>query len=291
MPAKSHVARTVQWRGVMVRLLAGLVLGVAIGPACSLYAENDSGPESTDAAIPVEPWDLVKTRTMAGELPVVGIDSDRAGGVWIAYALVPADSPLVDNVRIVHVDASGTKLADHRWTDPMPRFQGLAFSGDALWLNVAPGYEGNHIRKLDPATGAQLATLMVEPGITDLDVDDRRGELLLSSHFNRVIAVDLTTRVETWRAQLGAVEPGFVGTQSAIAAASNGTLWVASRFTDRFEVLDATRQVIASYTTEVTGNHHTTDFSLFLAWDHQVGQVIAAAENQISWLEPREELP
>jgi hypothetical protein len=261
-----------------------IVLALVLA-GCSL----DSGSDSPDAAIPVEPWDLVKTRTMAGELPVVGIDSDRAGGLWIAYALVPADAPLADNVRIVHVDASGIKLAEHRWTDPMPRFQGLAFSGDALWLNVASG-DGNHVRKLDPVTGAQLATFMVESGITDLDVDHERGELLLSSHFNRVIALDLTTRVETWRAQLGPVEPGYVGTQSAIAAASNGRLWVASRYTDRFEVVDATRQVIASYTTEVTAYHHTTDFSLFLAWDGQVGQVIAAAENQISWLAPREEV-
>ncbi len=183
-------------RLLMLRLI--LVLATA---SCTL----EPGTGSPDAALPVEPWDLVKTRTMAGELPIVGFDSDRAGGLWIAYALAPGDAPRADNVRIAHVDASGTKVAEHRWTDPAPRLSGLAFSGDALWLNTTDNLEGgNHVRKIDPVTGIELDRFTVESGITDLEVDAQRGELLLSSHFNRVIALDLTTHAETWRAQLGA---------------------------------------------------------------------------------------
>lgn len=284
MRAESRVARTVHRRDLMLRRI--LLLAMAAG--CTL----EPGTELVDAALPAEPWDLVRTRTLAGELPVVGFDSDRAGGLWIAYALAPGDAPRPDNVRLAHLDASGTKIAEYRWTDPAPRLSGLAFSGDALWLNTAGDERGgNHVRKLDPLTGLELDRFAVESGITDLDADVLRGELLLSSHFNRVIALDLITHAETWRAQLGAVEPGSAGTQSAIAATGTGVLWVASRYTDRFEVLDASHQTIASYTTDVTINHHTTDFSLFLAWDAKLGQVIAAAENQISWLAPREVAP
>lgn len=53
MLAESLVARSVQLRAPMVRSLLGLALGLGIGPACSLYDQDQ------------EPLELATTRTIA----------------------------------------------------------------------------------------------------------------------------------------------------------------------------------------------------------------------------------
>ena len=66
-------------------------------------------------------------------------------------ALGPAD------VRVVHLDAAGTKVAEFKYNDEYTQVSGLAFSGDAVWLNYgATGTGNNHIRKLDPVSLGNL---------------------------------------------------------------------------------------------------------------------------------------
>ncbi len=240
------------------------------------YVPDEPGP----------PVQMLRTRTMAGELPVVGIDSDRAGGLWIAYSKATGGYYAPDDVRLVHLDAHGAKVTEFRFTDTYADILGIAFDGHAVWINVtgATDTDGPYVRAIDAVTGLEVARRAVEVGISDLEFDDARGELLLSSGFDRVIALDLTTGAEKWRAQLRSPPPGYYGEQSALAVSPDGTMWIASRFWNYLELRNPAHVPIAAYTENVTDDHHTTDYRLFLAWDHMRGQVIAAAENQISWL-------
>jgi hypothetical protein len=236
------------------------------------------------AYVPEEPGPLpqmIRTRTMAGELPVVGIDSDRAGGLWVAYTKQRGGYYALDELILAHVDTHGGKVAEHRFADSYAEVLGIAFDGRAVWVNYRSATEGSgiakpYVRAIDVTTGLEVARHEVEEGISDLEVDDARGELLLSSERDGVIALDLATGAETWRDQF--LNP------SALALTDDGQMWLASRFWAVLELRDATRGLIATYTEDVTDDHHTTNYRLFLAWDETRHQVIASAESQISWL-------
>lgn len=261
--------------------------------ACVLALASGCVEELPPEYVPEEPAplpQLVRTRTMAGELPVVGIDSDRAGGLWIAYSKQTGDYYAVDDLILAHVDTHGTKVAEFKVAaETHADILGIAFDGHAIWVNhrsatVNGGVAAPYVRAIDATTHLETARYEVEAGISDLEVDDARGELLLSSEYDRVIALDLATGAETWRDQLRATWVGYTGQLSAIALTDDGRLWSASRFWAVLELRDAARQPIATYTEDVTDDHHVTNYRLFLAWDKARQQVIASAENQISWL-------
>lgn len=263
-----------------------VVVVLALASGCVENGTPDYVPPDPDP-LP----QLLRTRRMAGELPVVGIDSDRAGGLWIAYSLRKGDYYADTDLRLVHLNAAGTKLAELRIHDEHINAMGIAFDGTALWLNFANQIDDPHVRAIDATTGAELHRWTVEGGVSDLEVDDARGELVLSSTFDRVVAIDLATGVETRRLQLRPATAGWQGQQSALALTTDGSMWIASRFWDHLEVRDPSGVPVATYTTDLGSDHHTTDYSLFIAWDAQRGEVIAADENQISWLALRGETP
>ena len=270
-------------------LRTSLVCVLAMAGGCV----NDLTPEYVPEE-PGPPPEMLRTRTMAGELPVAGIDSDRAGGLWIAYSKAMGGYYAPDDVRIVHIDKHGAKTAEFKFSDTHSEILGIAFDGHAVWMNVTGASGGDttpFVRAIDAVTGLEVARHTVEGGISDLEVDDARGELLLSSVYDRVIALDLATGAETWRAQLRPEVPSYQGVQSAIAATDEGQMWIASRFWAVLELRDAAHVQIATYTEDVTDDHHRTDYQLFLAWDPTTKQVIAAAENQISWLSIRGATP
>jgi hypothetical protein len=259
-------------------LVCVLALGGCVNDAPPEYVPEEPGP----------PSQMIRTRTMAGELPVVGIDSDRAGGLWIAYSKAMGGYYAPDDVRLVHVDKHGAKTAEFRFSDTYADILGIAFDGHAVWINVtgATGTDGPYVRAIDAVTGLEVARHVVESGISDLEVDDARGELLLSSVYDRVIALDLATGVET-REPLGSTHSNFPGVQAAIAITGDGSMWYASRYWNYLELRNPQGIPVATYTENVTDDHHVTDYRLFLAWDPTTKQVIASAENQISWLSIR----
>jgi len=236
---------------------------------------------------PGPPPQMMRTKTMAGELPVVGIDSDRAGGLWIAYEKQKGGYYVNDEIILAHVDAHGAKVAEFKLSDTYAEVLGIAFDGQAVWVNyrsatVSGGIAMPYVRAIDVTSGLETARYEVEMDISDLEVDDARHELLLSSEHEGVIALDLATGTETWR---------MPGAQSAIALTDDGKLWLASRFWAVLELRDAQKNPIATYTEDVTDDHHVSSYRLFLAWDPTRHQVIASAENQISWLAIRGEAP
>lgn len=293
MFADPRVVRRVQPCGAMVRLVSVAAVAVlASCPGCALYFEDDDGGgggssgDEAGSSGPMEPrptgsFTLVKTRAIAGELPVVGVDSDRAGGLWIAYRLQTGDYYSLADVRVVHVDAQGAKLSEFRYRDEYTQVSGIAYSGDAVWLSYnALGTGNNHVRKLDPVTGAQIGSFGTEAGIIDLDAHD--DLLLLSNLWNEVIAIDRATGGEQWRMAVTAFEDS---TQRGLAATADGRLWVASSATNRITLFDAQHAVIGSGTTTLLDAEWNGLDGLQLGWDGD--ELLLSTRNQISWLAPR----
>ncbi|MDQ3369551.1 MAG: hypothetical protein M3680_29335 [Myxococcota bacterium] len=266
-----------------------LALVVPLG-GCSLYfggddpaARPDGGGGGGGGGGPGEltgTFQLKKTRAIAGEYPVAGIDSDGAGGVWIAYRLQRGDYYTPDEVHLVHLDANGVKLADHVSMDESTDVSGIAVAGDALWVNYG-GKTGNneHVRKVDAATGERLASYATEDGIVDIDVHG--DELRLSNLWNQIISLDVATGGENWRAPVAGFQDS---TQRGITTMPDGRMWVASWFGESVYLLDAQHQLLGSGVIEALGYNHTIDVGLFLAWDGQ--QLIVVIDNQIIWFTP-----
>ena len=243
----------------------------------------DSGPD-VEIPPPREPYGLVKTKAIAGELPVAGIDGDGAGGLWIAYHLEGwGGAARADNVRLVHLDADGNKLLEHRWTEEV-RPSGIAVDGDTIWMNMIVGSFTNEstLRQIEASTGVTLRSISQDQQVIDLDIAG--DELRLGTFDGDVIALDRTSGQQMWRATLIGSPQGFTGTARGFTTDDTGAMWMMSNgyWLERYT---ADLQAGGVFTGAPFEGHHTTAFEVFLAWDHGL---IAATENQISWLAPRE---
>lgn len=235
-------------------------------------------PESNDVPGDLEgPFELRTVRTIAGELPIAGIDTDGAGGLWIAYSTQTGGYGSNDDVRLVHLDAAGTKTKEFRYTDEYADVEGIAFAGDAVWINHSGG--NDYMRAIDPETGAVLRSFGTETGIVDLDAHD--GELRMSVLWDQVVGLDGETGGQRWRAT-GYIDTG--SSQRGIASMADGRIWVAT-LGDRINLLDPKGHIVGSGTHDLLDyDTWTVDVGLYLAWDGQY--VIVAVDGQISWLEP-----
>lgn len=263
----------------MRHLLLGLGLFVS---GCSLYFERPDPlePPPQPQPQPTTPHYVV-TRVMAAEAPIVGMDVDHEGGVWVAHRREVGGFYDNDIVRVVHLDATGTKIVEHAYDDEYTAVTGLAFSGDAVWVNYNDFVSNNHVRELDPVTGDVLKTIGTEPGIEDLDVFE--DELRLSSTWNEVIALDLDTGAQTWRE--GFDHTGFTySTQRGIASDAQGFVWVQSWNSEKlFMFAPTSGTIIAEATTDATHQTVASGQRLFLASEGD--QLVIAIESQIFWLE------
>jgi hypothetical protein len=175
----------------------------------------------------------------------VGVDVDGEGGLWLAFRSPTSDYYEYADVRVAHVDAAGGVIAEFHYADEFTKVSGLAFTGDAVWLNYndGGGSGNNRIRKLDPVTGAEIGSFATEAGITDVSARD--GVLLLSNLWNQLVAIDRGRGGEVWRAHIDAFEEG--GTQRGIAAAGDGQLtYVLSQATDRLYLIDDSGDEVGS---------------------------------------------
>jgi hypothetical protein len=221
----------------------------------------------------------VRDRTLSEGTPC-GIDSDGEGGLWIAFENHPVDYYTPGTVRVVHVDANGTMVAHYSYGDTYTHMNGLAFTGDALWLNYGGSFsDDNRIRKVDPNTFEELASFATEVGIVDLGGRPGTSSLVLSNMWNQVAAIDTARGGEQWRARI----PGFPegGTQRGIATDDRGT-WVLVQETDEIYVLDDLGHVSA------TANLPGTSWSIeeqtdHLTWDG--AQLLLAHHDQLIWFE------
>jgi hypothetical protein len=261
------------------------VLGLS---GCSLYFGADDAPFEGDDVPGTGAkgdFELVVTRSIAGEYPLAGVDSDRAGGLWIAYQIRNGDYYANDETRVVHLDASGVKQQEFIYDDEFTNVSGIAFSGDAVWLNYGnwDATSGNvHVRKLDPETGERLGSFALPHGIIDLDVHD--DELRLSYEWNAVIALDRATGGQRWRTDHTLFDPG--GTQRGITSTQDGRQWVASWWTSEIYLLDAALQKIGTGHAQVLEDADLTIGSgVWLAWDGT--ELILAFDGQIYWLTPQ----
>src|SRR5512135_1646227 len=108
-------------------------------PACALYF--GPGPSGSGGAVgsgggsagPDPHW--VSTRAIAGEHQVAGIDSDGAGGLWIAYVDANGGYGSIYDMWVTHLDASLAKVSEWSFHDESAPVSGLAYTGDRVWIN------------------------------------------------------------------------------------------------------------------------------------------------------------
>jgi hypothetical protein len=220
---------------------------------------------------------LVRTQ-VTPESDLVGVDSDGFGGLWLAYRTATTDYYANASVRLVHVDADGTELTRFSFSDEYTQVCGLAFTGDAVWLNYNQGFsDDNRIRKIDPATGTEIGSFATEPGIVDLA--SRGDTLLLSYMWDEIIAIESSRGGQLWRSTVSAFPEG--GTQRGIAADDAG-IWLLEQEHDEITLVDDDGTVLA--TASLPGYSDTYDpFTDYLTWDGDM--LIVAHHDKLHWFE------
>ncbi|MFN0248001.1 MAG: hypothetical protein ACKV2T_14015 [Kofleriaceae bacterium] len=258
-----------------------LALGLATS-GCSLYFDGpgDEPPAPPPEPQPTSPHYLISDG-IAADAPIVGMDVDGEGGVWVAHRRELGGYYDNDVVRVVHLDATGANIAEFTYEDDYTRVSGLAFSGDAVWLNYNDHLSNAHVRKIDPATGEILKRIGTESGIEDLDVFD--GELRLSTSWNEIIALDLETGVQRWRKTFE--HPGFLwSTQRGIASDPQGFVWTTSWNSEKlFMFAPSSGTIVNEATTDATHQTVAGGQELYLAADGD--QLVIAIGSQIFWLD------
>ncbi|MDQ3369550.1 MAG: hypothetical protein M3680_29330 [Myxococcota bacterium] len=247
-------------------MLRGMVVGgsIALASGCAVLE-----PELV----------LSESRVFVGEGRIAGLDSDRAGGLWVVYTVEAADYYAKDHVRLVHLDPAGTKTAEFFYDDDHSNVGGLAFSGDAVWLNYGQGFTDNlHVRKLDPVTGERLGSFATWAGFVDLDFHE--DELRLAFLWNEVVAMDPATGEVTSRASVIGPDES---TQRGIASLEDGRMWTSSWLTQEVFLLNHRHLPVARASLAGIASAPLSN-ELYLAWDGT--HLIVAVDNQITWLTP-----
>lgn len=220
---------------------------------------------------------LVDTR-VTPEPDLVGVDSDGFGGLWMAFRTPASDYYANASVRVVHVDEGGAELARFSYQDEYTQVNGLAFTGDALWLNYnQSSTDDNRIRKLDPATGLEVGSFATEVGIVDLAARD--GMLLLSYLWDDVIALEPARGGQLWRSTISEFPEG--GTQRGIAVNDEG-IWLMEQERDVITLVadDGSVQATAS----LPGRAYSYDVvNDYLTWDGD--RLLLAHNDKLLWFE------
>lgn len=184
-----------------------------------------------------------------------------------------------DDLRIVHLDPSGTTLSELRYTEPEPGVSGIAVSGNAIWISYGVGLEEERqLRKLDLSSGAELASFPIEAGIQDIAVRDNL--VLMSSTWRELAALDATTGIEQWRAPVTELAASYAG---GIAATAAGT-WVVSLTESRAVLVDDSGATIETAAFPFGAESWSADDGMHLALDGTT--LVLHRRNQITWYAP-----
>lgn len=220
-----------------------------------------------------------KSPALAGRL--VGVDSDGAGGFWLAINdYLPQGHEYYDPqpLHVLHVDAALAPLAHFSFNDSQAPASGIVFTGDAVWVNHSGGtYNDTRLRKIDPISGAEVASFATESNIAD--VCARNGRLLLSSIWNEVVAIDPARGGELYRFELPFLPDG--GVQRGITSNEEG-IWVLDLETDSIHVVDDRGTPMAAFALP-TDQDTYADYIDQLAWDGD--RLVMTYEGQLHFLE------
>ncbi|MEO6772463.1 MAG: hypothetical protein ABI467_05500 [Kofleriaceae bacterium] len=252
-----------------------ILMLLALLPACSLYfgGGSPSGEVPPDgSAGSATSYSLTTIRTLAGAHRIVGVDSDHAGGVWIAY-----QERTSSEVTLAHLDASNTTIREWSFEDPS-EVSGIAVAADGVWVshNAVGTIGTSGVTEHDLTTGTALRSYATEGQISDLEI--QAGLLLLSSYQNQVIALDPTTGGTKWQM----VTQVIPSTQTGIAA-YGANLFVSSWDMNTLTLMDHSGGILGSATSPLLHTNVSASVGLFLANDG-ADRLILASDSQIAWL-------
>ncbi len=228
--------------------------------------DSSAGPDGDPHGV----FELEEVRSWTLDQPVIGMDSDRAGGVWIIYA---------GTKTLVHLGPYATPIAEVPFDDggEDTPIAGLADGGDVVWVS----YEGgnNMMRAFDATTGELRRSFASETGLADLDVFD--DELRYSVIWDTIVGLDEARGGERWRASY---DGQCCGIQRGIASMTDQLVWV-STIEDRLFLVDRKVGVIGSGLLGLGDGYYDWENSRHLGWDGQY--VVIQQDNRIHWFEPR----
>lgn len=273
-----NLARHLWWLGCVTALTTGCRLyendapcpcssGWTCCPGAQVCAESaDLCPALTG------PLQLQQTRSMAGTMPIAGIDTDRAGGLWVAYE--PANT-----VHVVHLDASGVVLTDWSWTDVSSPIHGLAYGAGGVWLNYSGITTGSllYLQELDEHTGSEIVKFATDGGITDLDA---AGDELRALDNGDLLVIDPTDGGIQSRTQITGYDSAYYARGLASAGAE---VWLSAWNSNTLYLAGDDGKIDRSGETSFIGSVALRD--VFLAWDGT--SLIVETGNQITWLTPQ----
>jgi hypothetical protein len=271
---------------IAVKTLCVCVAIAAMTSACKLYEQDAPCPCSsgwtccpgahvcaeTADLCPMDPSDIQwqQTRSMAGTMPIAGVDSDGHGGLWIAYQ--PPGEVYVD-----HLDAAGHTLTEWMYPDALTAIRGLAFAGDSIWLNYAGlAPVDQDVRQLDATTGSEIQRFATSANVADLAAGT--DELLLVQN-DQMVTLDPTTGGVRARTALTHDHPG----ETRGIAEFGSLVWLATWDSDTVVLADRTGHVVRQGNIPYLGYPALRD--VFLAWDGT--SLIVEVGNQITWYTPQ----
>jgi hypothetical protein len=224
---------------------------------------------------------LVETKSPSLGGRLVGVDSDGAGGFWLASNdYLGNDYDYYDHVslHVVHVDAALTELSRYTFSDTSVGGSGIVFTGDALWMNHGGGSWGDtRLRKIDPLTGAEIGSIATEHSLEDVCI--RNGHLLASYAHNELVAFDRARGGELYRIELPFLPEG--GVMRGVTSNADG-IWLFEQETDSVHVVDDRGIRMGLF--ELPETHDTYADSIDqLAWDGD--RLVLAHENQLLFFE------
>lgn len=241
---------------------------VVLVAALAACVDSSSGSAGLDGD-PHGPFDLLEVRSWTLNQPVIGMDSDHAGGVWVIYA---------GTKTLVHLGPYATPIAEVPFDDDDEDtpIVGLAFGGDVVWVS----YGGNNMmRAFDATTGELRTSFASETGLADLDVFD--DELRYSVIWDTVVGLDEARGGERWRKSY---DGHCCGIQRGIASMSDELVWV-STIEARVYLVDRKVGVIGSGVHSLGDGYYDWDNSRHLGWDGTY--LVIQQDNRIHWFEPR----
>lgn len=220
---------------------------------------------------PQGPITFQQTRSMAGAMPIAGIDSDRAGGLWIAYQ--PTGS-----VHVVHLDPSGATLSDWTYTDDITPIHGLAYGLGGVWLDYnGITSDSLFLRELDATTGAEIQRFATDYQMSDLDAS---GQTLLALKDGDLIDIDPHTGGVLSRTAFSGYDSAYYG--RGIAAVGS-QVWLSAWNSNTLYLAGKDGKIDRSGATDFIADEALRD--VFLAWDGT--SLIVEVGNQITWLTPQ----
>ena len=266
----------------VTRGFAAASIAIALS-GCSVYFGDDDPEPDPGPGTPVEAdriYQLEPRGAWAAEGQVAGLAWDGEA-FWIAYRYEVGGYYDNDEIEIVRWDpTTGERFAEYFLADEYAPVAGLAWTGDALWINynTRGGAGPQLMKRLDPASGDVTSELATPIGISDIDYDGEN--LVLANIWNRVQRVDATTGA------LGGelAVPWMLDSTVRGVAVRPGEIWLSSQADDDLTIMAPDGTLLGRALIDMLDDTWNFGAGFFLTFAGE--NIVFVSDNQLYMFEP-----